>query len=150
MPKKSNILIFSRVLRKIHVYNKSDGTRNDGEYFSQNAGLVEGTWIASNDGHIKEANIEAFYTKVFGCLPDGRSRYLQNLYGAYSIVYASTYGYHSGIDMNVSNNANYNGDRSVYAAYSGIVVQNGGKYGTVAIYNDTDNMTYVYAHLGSI
>jgi len=110
-------------------------------YFHPDAGKVNGTWLANGGANIASI-IRQFYNRVFGYFPAGQKDYLYNLYGS-DMGDAQNRRFHVGVDMVAT------GATTVRSALAGEVTFVGGTFGTVAIYDRSRGVTYLYLHLSS-
>ncbi len=124
----------------ISTYEGSDYV----EYFHPDSEMRNGTWLGDNDGAAKQAAIREFYHAAFGYYPASEEYYLYDLYGAqYSDDAGSQYQgeFHTGVDMYGTSSL------VIHSAHRGVVTAVGGNFGIVAIYNETQDVTYLYLHM---
>ncbi len=109
------------------------------EYFHPDSGMVNGTW-AANGGENIDKKLVSFYKTVFGVEPSSKGKYLYSLYGSKTISSDPKFNltYHHGVDIN------YYPGATVHTAHAGKVTKATGN--TIAIYDSTENVTYLYLH----
>ncbi len=116
---KTNIIVNNQNNEAYHCTIKTNGNYLDSRYINAAEKLTK---MVFNDKYLNNANYNYDYY----------------LFGEYD----STYGYHEGIDVN---DRKYGTE--IYSLVTGDVVNNpGGSYGMIFIYDDSDNVTYIYEH----
>lgn len=116
---------------------------NRTEFFHRGAGQTNGESWTNVSNTQKAIAVQSFYKYVFNTAAHpADSSCLYNLYGALMYNVGSVSGkFHVGVDMT------YSTGRAIRAPFSGQIIASGGSYGMVALYNSTQNKTFVFLHM---
>ena len=155
--RKRNSQYYTQLTRDGNDYTVSVGgipanpSQPDGKAgFHPYSGMIHTTqnlnlnYISTAQGTITDALIK-LYTAVFDCEPEeiADSNLYFNLFG---MLQPDEKGFHLGVDLT------YGGGRIVKSAHHGIVINSPADSadGTVAIYDESKKVTYLYVHLTDI